>query len=96
MGKKECGRRKRGSPAGNKSQAGAHQMKDEDIVDGPKPTASSHVNENGRTAMGQLVKVTALLCFVYDVDYRNFVDGHEVDIGEDPSGTFDFVLTHPL
>lgn len=58
--------------------AGTLSNKVADVVDQIKPVLSSTVSEERRTTMTNLIKEIARFCFVYDADFRNVAEEHEL------------------
>lgn len=68
-------------PAGKKSRWSRSQDETK-LIDQSEPAASSSLSEEERSAVSRLVKMMALLCSVHDVDFRNLVKDHILDVGE--------------
>lgn len=67
-------------------------MKKKDIVNESGSIVSSTRAGKGRTAMSTFIKEMALLCSIFDVDFRNFAKLHELGVGKDLFGKVDFML----
>lgn len=61
--------------------ANVYEMKEGYIVDEIEPATSSILSRVRRTTMRKIVKGRALLCNLYDVDFRNLTEEHEICIG---------------
>lgn len=57
---------------------------------------SSTVSEEGKTAMSKLIKDMASVCSIYDADFSNLTEEHELGTGGDVKGREDLVLAHSL
>lgn len=55
-------------------------MKEEHVVNKSKPAASSTLNENGQTGMSKVFKEMNPWCSVYDVEFKNLMDEHELGV----------------
>lgn len=51
-----------------------------------EPVAFSFLSKDKRTAMTKLVKSTASLCSMHDLDFIYFANEHELGVGKDLSG----------
>lgn len=71
---------------------GAQEIVEEHTVHESEPAASSTPSEEERTVMSELFKPMALLCSVYDVEFKNLMNEHGLGVGEDLSRKLDFEL----
>lgn len=51
-----------------------HDMKEEYVVDESEPAAFSTLSIKKKTAMSKHLKDMAILCFIYDEDFRNLAN----------------------
>lgn len=68
------------------------KMLEEDIIDESQHIASLTVNKENKGTMDELVKATAAMCFIYDEDYGNLVQKHELAVEENLTEYVHFVL----
>lgn len=76
--------------------AGAHDMKEKDIVDEIEFKASLPLREVKRIVGRKLVKGTAFLCSIYSVHLRNLSKKRELGVEKDLSKKVDFNRADPL
>lgn len=84
-------RKKEKYPLGTGADVGAQEIKEKDILDESEPIASLTLSGKVKTAMIKRIKLMALVCSIYDVNFRNSVETHYLDVEEDLSENVDFV-----
>lgn len=75
--------------------AAALDIKKEHLVDECKPAASFISSDAERTAMSRPVNAIAFLCSIFDVDFGNLVEEHDLGARKDLSWKVDFVPVDP-
>lgn len=64
------------SPLETVDRAGGHNMEEEHIVDESESATSFTLSNIKRISMSKLVKETAFLCSVFDMNFKNVVEKH--------------------
>lgn len=88
-------RNMRAFPLETGADVGLQEMKEKDILDGSELAASSTLREEGRLVITKFIKAMALLYSIFNADFRNLVEEHELMVGEDLTVEVDFVLVDP-
>lgn len=70
-------------------------MKEVGIVHESRAAAFSTVSENEKTTMSKIVEEMSPLCTVYEVDFRNVSEGHEIGVENALSGKGDLFWLFP-
>lgn len=83
------------SPPETRASASAHGMKMEGVVDEVEPATSSTLSEEEKISMRKPIKKMASFRVIYDADFRNLVEKHQLGVGEDLSRKVDLVLVGP-
>lgn len=67
------------------ASTGSDDNQKEDIMDEIEFATFSTMSEEQRTRKRRLVKEIALLCFIYEMDFRNLAEEKNLGVGEDLS-----------
>lgn len=78
-------RKNKDIPAGNRSRFRRQEVMEGDFEDKGKPVKSLTLSKEERTAMCKLVRA---LCYIYDVNFRIFVEKRKLDIREELNEKF--------
>lgn len=83
------------SPLGNGADVGAHKMEEEDIVDENETAVSSTLRKDKRTALSKRFKTMAPFGFIYDMDFGNLAEEHDIDARSHMSEKLGILLAEP-
>lgn len=72
-------RKSRKSSPKAEADAGSRKFKEEDTMDESKQTACSTLSKEKKTKVSKAVKEMALLCSIYDVNFRYFAKEHDLE-----------------
>lgn len=72
----------------------AMSTEEENFVEEVSLAMSSEMSEEV-LAVVKMLEVMILVCSIYDVDFRNVADVHELDTAEDVNKNAEFVLVDP-